>query len=274
MDRYSTSQDRRMVRSLALALLAFAALVLGACQRQPGESEPLKVAAAADLAFAFKEVGEKFEKKTGKKVVFSFGSTGLLAKQISEGAPFDVFAAANVSFVDDVVKSGQCLPETQTLYARGRIVLWTQKGNAPPAGVEALKEGAIAKVAIANPDHAPYGRAAKQAMEKTGVWQTVEKKIVYGENVQQTLQFAQSGNAEVAVVALSLATVSEGSYTPIDPQLHDPIDQALVVCKGKGTQDRTMAREFTAFVSSEEGRAIMRRYGFLLPGEVAENRSP
>lgn len=239
---------------------------------------PLKVAAAADLSRAFADLGAAYEKKTGQRVVLSFGSTGLLAKQISQGAPFDVFAAANVSFVDDVVKDKACIGETQTLYARGQIVAWVRKGTPKPATLFELHEPRFSKIAIANPEHAPYGQAAKQALTKVGAWSSVSTKVVYGENVQQTLQFAQSGNADVAIVALSLAVVApEGDYLPIDPTLHEPLDQALVVCHGapeaKGAREND-ARAFVAFVGSEPGRAVMRRYGFLLPGESLSAAAP
>jgi len=243
----------------------------------PPPSQALNVAAAADLALAFKDVGAAFEAKTGRKVTFSFGSTGLLARQIAEGAPFDVFAAANVSFVDDVVKEGACFADSKSLYATGRIVMWTAKGSGvdAPKTVADLAKPAFKKVSIANPDHAPYGRAAKQAMEKAGVWSAVQPKVVYGENVQQALQFAQSGNAEVAIVGLSLALASDGAYTLVDEALHDQLKQALVVCKGgaaSGTNAGAMqpiARDFASFVGAPEGRAIMKKYGFLLPGETA-----
>ena len=262
------------------ALAAFAPLV--GCSKSAGsgggdtrgdgarKGEPLRVAAAADLALAFKDVGVAFEKETGKRVDFSFGSTGLLAKQIAEGAPYDVFAAANISFVDDVVREGACLEETKALYAKGRIVMWAKDPWALPKDIKELSDPKYAKVALANPEHAPYGRAAREAMTKSGVWSTVQPRTVYGENVQQTLMFARSGNADVAVVALSLAVTSPGNYIPIDPSLHEPLDQALVVCKGgsKGGKPNE-ARAFVEFVGSEPGRAIMRRYGFLLPGEDA-----
>jgi molybdate transport system substrate-binding protein len=257
------------------------ALALAGCKRADTARQPLKVAAAADLAFAFKDVGDAFEKKTGKKVTFSFGSTGLLAKQIAEGAPFDVFAAANVSFVDDVVKAGACYDDARSMYARGRIVMWVPKGDAP-ATVGALADARWAKIAIANPEHAPYGKAAQDAMTSAGVWDTVKPRVVFGENVQQTLQYAQSGNVDVAVVALSLASVSGGAFTPVPPELHAPIDQALVVCKGSATNaagapnaaNGSTARAFTAFVASPDGRAIMKRYGFLLPSESLAGPAP
>jgi molybdate transport system substrate-binding protein len=276
---------RKPRTSLApVALLASVALLapaLPACRSQvePARTAPLQVAAAADLAFAFQDLGAAFEAATGIPVTFSFGSTGLLARQIAEGAPFDVFAAANISFADEVVKQGACFADSKALYARGRIALWSRRRASLPVTLEELRDAKYVKIAIANPEHAPYGKAAKQALIKAGVWDAIKDRLVYGENVQQTLQFAQSGNADVALVALSLALVSasasasasasEGGFTAIDPALHEPLDQALVVCKGEGGKARRepTARQFTAFVNSDAGRAIMKRYGFLLPGE-------
>ena len=228
----------------------------------------IKVAAAADLNKAFQELGVLFEKNTGTKVVFTFGSTGNLAKQLSEGAPFDLFAAANKSFVDEVVKEGACDGATASLYGRGRIVVWTRKGAAPaaPASLTDLADARFAKIAIANPEHAPYGKAAKQALEAAGLWATVQPKLVYGENVLQTLQFAETGNADAAIVALSLAkTNDKGDYMLVDDALHKPLDQALVVCRhGKAAAG---ARDFAALVNSPQGRSVMSHYGFVLPGE-------
>ncbi len=230
---------------------------------------PLKVAAAADLAIAFQDVGAAWEKRSGDKVVFSFGSTGLLEKQIVEGAPFDVFAAANVSFADQAVAKGACLADSKALYARGRIVVWWRKDSkvAPPRSLAELADKRFIKVAIANPAHAPYGKAAREALQKTGAWAAVQPKLVFGENIQQTMQFAQSGNVEAAVVALSLAVIADGSYLLVDEALHAPIDQAMVVC-GKDAERTKRARAFTTFVNSVDGRRIMKKYGFLLPGET------
>lgn len=256
----------------SLAGVALLVTALSPACKKADESrthEPLKVAAASDLAFAFKDVGAAFEKATGTPVTFSFGSTGLLARQIAEGAPFDVFAAANISFADDVVKQGACFADSKALYGRGRVALWSRKGAPAPASLEDLRDPKYVKIAIANPEHAPYGKAAKQALIKAGVWDAIKDRVVYGENIQQTLQFAQSGNADVALVALSLALVTEGAYIAVDPALHEPLDQALVVCKGEGGKalHEPTARQFTAFVNSDAGRVIMKRYGFLLPGE-------
>ncbi len=240
-----------------------------ACKHDaPTSNEPLKVAAAADLSFAFKDLGEAYEKKTGQKVVFSFGATGLLEKQIAEGAPFDVFAAANVSFADDAVKAGACLADSKATYATGHLVLYTTRDAAfHPGSMADLTDARVVKIAIANPEHAPYGKAAKQAMEHAGVWDKVQPKVVYGENVQQTLQFAQSGNADVAIVALSLATVTPGVSVNVPTELHDPIAQAMVVCT-HGKAGTESGRKFVAYVQSAEGHALMKRFGFLLPGEA------
>jgi len=253
--------------ALALALLA-ASQPLAAEAPAPAE---ITVAAAADLAVAFKEVAEAFEKDTGVRVKLIFGSTGLLTRQIEEGAPFDLFAAANVSFAEKAAVSGACIADTKALYARGHIVIWSspEAKIAPPKDIADLKDARFLKIAIANPETAPYGMAAKQALESAGIWKDVERRIVYGENVKQTLQFAETGNADAAIVALSLAIVTPGPRMAIDENLHKPIDQALVVCKNGG--NAADARKFAVFVNTEKGRAIMRKFGFLLPGEKELN---
>jgi molybdate transport system substrate-binding protein len=249
---------------------AVLAIALGLCACHgsvPPRGEPLRVAAASDLSLAFKEVGAAFEKETGEPVVFSFGATGLLEKQIAEGAPFDVFAAANASFVDDAVAAGACLADTKTTYATGHLAIFTTPESAfHPKTVAELADARAKKIAIANPEHAPYGKAAKQALERAGVWERVQSRIVYGENVQQALQFAQSGNADAAVIALSLASATAGTFAPVPPELHDPIVQAAVVCV-HGAAGAAWGRRFVAFVQSPAGHAILRAHGFLLPGE-------
>jgi molybdate transport system substrate-binding protein len=230
--------------------------------------ESLTVAAAADLTSAFGELGDAFAAKTGVHPTFTFGSTGLLAKQLEQGAPFDVFAAANESYVEQTVAAGACDGATKSRYARGRLVVWWRDGAnaAPPQKLSDLADARFVHVAIANPEHAPYGRAAEQALSSAGVLDTVRPKLVYGENVQQALQSAETGNAEVAIVALSLANRNKkGAYLALDQAMHQPIDQAMVVCRhGHGSE---LGKEFTEFVASKTGRAVMQRYGFLLPGE-------
>ena len=188
--------------------------------------------------------------------------------QIMEGAPYDLFASANEAFVDDVIRSDACSSDSKAVYAQGRIALWSAKSSQiePPRSLADLADARFQKIAIANPEHAPYGAAAKDALIRAGVWEKVQPKLVFGENIQQTMQFAQSGNADAAIVALSLAIVSESPYTLIDAAEHRPLIQVLVACGG-GPQLEG-GRAFAAFVGSDPGRQIMRRYGFFLPGEA------
>jgi molybdate transport system substrate-binding protein len=247
-------------------------LALGACRHS--QPEPLRVAAAADLSLAFAEMGTAFEKRTGRRVVFSFGASGLLERQIAEGAPFDAFAAADTSYADEAVRSGACRQDTKAIYATGHIVLY-QAAGAPfrVTSLADLADPRIARIAIANPQHAPYGRAAKQALERAGVWNGVQSKLVYGENVQQTLEFARSGNADAAIVAQSLSIGAPGESAPIEPALHDPIAQALVVCSN-GRAGWEQGLEFARFVQSADGQAILRRYGFSVPDSPAAAPAP
>jgi molybdate transport system substrate-binding protein len=232
------------------------------------QHEPVQVAAASDLTRAFNEIGAAYEAETKQKVVFSFSSSGLLAQQIRQGAPFDLFAAANVTFADDLSVEGVCDGSTESRYARGKVVVWTKKDLVePPKTLAELKDARFRRIAIANPAHAPYGAAAKEALLKLNLWDAIEPRIVYGENIKQTLQYAESGNAEAAIVALALVIGTQGGVIlPIDASLHNPIEQALVVCRhGKNAAG---ARAFSAFVQGEKGRAIMQRYGFELPAET------
>lgn len=260
-----------------LSIMFLLAFFLAGCS--PASSSPtpasveLTVAAAADLQFAFTEIGALYEQETGNKVIFSFGSTGQLAQQIENGAPFDLFAAANISFVDDLAKKGLVLPDSVALYARGRIVLAVNKDSGLSAvTLEDLLSDKITHIAIANPEHAPYGVAAKEALISAGVWDQIEDKIVYGENVRQTLQYVQTGDAQVGIVALSVANVPEITWSLIDDSLHNPLNQALGVVAS--SQHVDAAREFAAFINGEQGRPIMQKYGFVLPGEPISTPTP
>jgi molybdate transport system substrate-binding protein len=251
-------------------LVVLSALILvSACNRHSpiANNKELTVAAAADLAPAFEELGREFQATQKIKVVFSFGSTGMLAKQIENGAPMDLFAAANTDYIDQLDKQGLIVPDTKAIYARGRITLWTRKDS--PQRIEKISDltrSEVKRIAIANPDHAPYGTAAREALQHAGVWESVKSKLVYGENIRQTLQYAETGNVEVAIVALSLSLRSDGQWFLIPEELHKPLDQALAVIKG--TKNEKAAREFAQFVMGPQGRAIMGKYGFTLPGEA------
>lgn len=254
---------RLLGASVALAgLLCFA----DCTSRQPAGGREIIVAAASDLTPAFYELGRMFEQRTGVKVTFMFGSTGNLAKQIENGAPVDLFAAANISFIEQLERKGLIVPDTKALYARGRITLWTRADSALEiTKLEDLARPEITRIAIANPEHAPYGIAAREALKRAGVWSAVEPKLVFGENVRQALQYAETGNVETAIVALSLSVQTSGRWALVTEESHSPLDQMLAVIKNSSNDER--AREFAAFINGDEGRTVMRKYGFTLPGE-------
>jgi molybdate transport system substrate-binding protein len=236
-----------------------------ACQAKP--PAPLRVAAAADLAHAFDEVRPAFAAQVPSAVTVTVGASGLLAKQILEGAPFDLFLAANTGYVDQVVKAGVCDGTTEHTYARGRLVIWVKGTDGATVGLASLGDARFKHIAIANPEHAPYGAAARDALTRAGVWSKISERLVFGENVQQTLQLAQTGNADVAIVGLSLALAqNNGSWSLVDENGYAPIDQALVVCNHGA--NAAGARKLAEFLDAPAGRAILKKYGFLLPGEA------
>jgi molybdate transport system substrate-binding protein len=247
-------------------LLAGAGCNRGTPETDETNPNVLYVAAAADLTPAFEEVGRVFEQSTGIRVVYNFGSTGMLSKQIENGAPLDIFAAANIEFIDALERKGLIIPDTKALYARGRITMWMMADSSLKIErLEDLASTEVERVGIANPEHAPYGVAAREALQAVHVWDVVRPKCVFGENVRQTLQYAQSGNVNVSIVALSLSVQSNGRWILIPEELHKPLDQALAVLKR--TRREQQARRFLAFINGEQGRPIMRKYGFVLPGE-------
>lgn len=255
------------MRRIALPLLF---LVVAACSKGQSSKEPVKefrVAAASDLAKAFEEVGKEYTKQSGITPVFDFGSSGLLAKQIEQGAPFSLYAAANKNFADQVVKSGKCDGSTEQLYSRGRIVLWGKAGT--PAKLEDLVDPKYKRIGIANPDHAPYGKAAVEAMQKAGIYDQVKDRLILAENVQAAQTYAKEGQVDVSFSALSLAIANESTgYLAIPPDLHTPLEQSMVVC-GKGPA-ADAAREFAKFVAGDAGRAIMEKYGFSTTGVLPQ----
>lgn len=274
-----------MKLSILITLTGILLLLLAACGA-PGTGEPadrsaggaaaqataeLTVAAAADLTPAFQEIGALFERQTGIRVVFNFGSTGQLAQQIERGAPFDVFYAANKSFIEELNRNGLVIPETMEIYAQGRLTLWTRPDSPrKPERIEDLVAPEYARIAIANPEHAPYGQAAKEALQRAGIWEAVEPRLVYGENVAQTLTLADTGNVDVAIVALSLSVQGNGSWTIIPAELHPDHPLIQMVAAIRGTPREAEARQFIAFVNGPDGHAIMKKYGFILPNEIVE----
>lgn len=252
------------------------AVIAGACGGEDASGEPLTgdaalvVAGASDLRPAFEEIGELFTAETGHEVVFDFGSSGQLAQRVIEGAPVDLFASANVSLVDEVLESGVGDPETKATYAFGKITIWSLPGSwGDWSNLDDLvADPGIEFLAIANPEHAPYGLAAKEALESAGLWETIEPKLVYGENISDTQRLADTGDADAAIVALSLAIAAgdEGEWVLIDEELHEPLEQALVVTADDPRRVEA-AEAFAAFVNQPEGREVMVKYGFFLPGE-------
>ncbi len=225
----------------------------------------INVGAASDLRFAFEEIGYLFQNETGIKVIFQFGSSGNIAQQITHGAPIDLFASANKYFVEDLIENGHLLEETKALYGIGRIVLAVnKKENLQINNIQDLLTE-VDKIAIANPAHAPYGLAAKEALESLGLWEQLQEKLVYGENISQAMQFVQSGNVPAGIIALSIANVPEIEYTVIDDGLHRPLEQMLAVVKSSSKLEEAIA--FADFVNSPKGRNVMEKYGFRIPKE-------
>ncbi|HYM00088.1 MAG TPA: molybdate ABC transporter substrate-binding protein [Blastocatellia bacterium] len=255
-----------MKRPARAVCLAFALSLISSCGRPVAKSNELTVAAAADLQPALNEIAKSFETETGTTVVISYGSSGNLTQQIENGAPFDVFAAANVSFVDSLVNMGLVDPATKRVYAQGQITLWQRKDSKiQVSSLADLAKPEVNHVAIANPEHAPYGIAAIQALKSSGAYDQVKPKLVYAENIAETLQFAESGNADAAIVARAISDRPDGKWTAIDGSLHQPINQA--VCIIKASRKPVIARQFLDFLNKPEALAVLKRYGFTIPGE-------
>ncbi len=224
----------------------------------------LTVSAAANLQPAFTEIGAAFEKQTGTRVMFNFGATGSLAQQIAQGAPVDLFASADRATVDDLVARGFVLADTAQIYARGQIVLYT-RGDSALQSLSDLTRPEVKRIAIANPERAPYGAAAREALQNAGVWSMVQPKLIIAENIQQTQQYADTGNVDAAITARSLAVNAQGRWIPIPDNLHKPIDQALGIVKG--TQNERDARAFVAFVLNAAGRTVLEKYGYAMTND-------
>ena len=230
------------------------------------------VVAAADLQFALPEVAKAFTKETKREVKLAFGSSGNFFRQIQQGGPFQMFLSADEQFVLDLAAKGLTVGDG-TLYARGHIVVIAPLGSplkvdGELAGLKAaLADGRIKKFAIANPEHAPYGRRAEEALRHAGLWVEIQGRLVFGENVAQAAQFATSGAAQGGIIAYSHAlspnVAKLGSYALITEEWHQPLNQRMVLLKGAGET----ARSFYEFMRGASARAIMRRYGFALPGE-------
>jgi molybdate transport system substrate-binding protein len=261
-----------LIRSLACALL----LTLGICS-SPHAAEVPPIAAAADLKFALTAVADRFQQETGRAVKLTFGSSGNFTHQIEQGAPFEMFLSADENFIFQLADKGLAL-DRGALYAIGRIVLFAPHGSSlqVDAGVDglqaALAEGRLKRFAIPNPEHAPYGRAARAALRHTGVWPAIEPRLVLGENAAQAMQFGASGSSQGGIVPLSLSMAPEiaklGSFSLIPAEWHagEPLRQRMALLRSAGET----ARAFFEYLQKPAAREIFVRYGFVLPGEAGK----
>lgn len=246
-------------------LLCAAALLApyGSSQRPPATPQ-ITVAAAANLTDVFGEIGAAFKAKTGVDVVFSYASTAELAQQIDNGAPFDLFAAADTEHVDSRVASQKLIADSRAIYAKGQLALWIPGGEA--SGVQGLKDLVSPKIhfiAIAQPKLAPYGEAAVDALKNAHLWEPLQSKIVYANSISMAKQLAATGNADASFTAYSLVLHEKGTVLKVDSSLYHPIEQALAIVTG--TAHPQEAKQFRAFLLGPEGRAILVKSGYLLP---------
>ncbi len=253
-------------------LAALLATLLLAASPAPARADAPLVAAASDLQFAIEEIAAAFTAETGERVRITTGSTGNFARQIRAGAPFEIFMAADEAFIADLHAEG-LTRDAGDLYAIGRVVLMVPHGAAlvPDEDLDTLAEmleaGQITRFAIANPEHAPYGMAARQVLVTRGLWEQIQPALVLGENVSQAAAFALSGNADGGIIAWSLAlapqVAAQGSYALIPEEWHEPLRQRMVLLGGAGP----VAEAFYAYMMQPAAREIMARYGFALPEE-------
>lgn len=247
--------------------VGLAALVL--TMTRPALAEKLTIAAAADLKFAMAEVVDKFRAtRPGDRIEVIYGSSGKFFTQIKNGAPFDMYFSADIAFPRELEKQGLSVGPTRP-YAIGRIVLWSLKPELAKTALKDLPKAPIRRFAIANPQHAPYGLRAQEALEHQGAWGAMKQKLVMGENIAHTAQFIDTGAAEAGIVALALVLSptmqGKGAWKLIPDAWHEPLEQGYVITK-RATGNR-LAAEFAEYMVSEPARVIMRRYGFVLPGE-------
>jgi molybdate transport system substrate-binding protein len=260
-----------------LCVLRRLAVVL--CLLAGATGQELKIAAASDLSTAIQRLVPLFEGRSGTRVSVSLGSSGNFFAQIQNGAPFDVFLSADKSYPEKLEQAGVAEAGTLTPYARGRLVIWMPKssslrfevkeGNILSGGLEALLRPEVRRIAIANPGHAPYGRAAVAALEHYKIYGRIKSKLVLGENISQTAQFAQSGNADLGWIALSLAVAGpmaeSGRYVLLPEESYPAIEQAGIVVRA--SKNKPAAKRFLQFLLSAEGQAVLHDLGFGSPGK-------
>jgi molybdate transport system substrate-binding protein len=260
-------------RWLCAAAWLCAVLVAAGCQsapESPARRGRVRVAAASDLNAALTDVIARFGGSHDVDVAVSYGSSGNFYAQLLNEAPFDLFLSADVTYPNQLAARGLTMPQSEFTYAFGRLVLWAPQASpidVEHGGLQSLKQGSIAHVAIANPEHAPYGRAAVAAMQAAGVYDAAQPKLVLGENVAQAMQFVQSGAADIGLVAMSLALApavkGKGRLFEVPPNSYPRIVQGGTILKWAADVDA--ARALRGFLLSADGQAILKQYGFSLP---------
>ena len=252
--------------------------VAAALQANSKPCGTVTAAAASDLTYAMNEIDANFEKTTGCTVRLSLGSSGNFLTQIENGAPFDLFFSADIAYPKKLETDGLAAPGSTYLYAIGKIVLWTRKDSNVDVskGLDGLRDPSVRKIAIANPEHAPYGRAAEEALRKAGVYDAVKDRLVLGENISQTAEFAESGNADVGIVALSLAQSpaikDKGRSWNIPEKFYTPIEQGAVTLRSSPNPQG--ARQLLDYIKLPATAALLERYGFTLPLKTAAGAKP
>ena len=232
-------------------------------------AEKITIAAAADLKFAMDEIIGSFKKQQpGSEIDVIYGSSGKFLTQIQQDAPFDLFFSADIAYPRELARKGLAASEVKP-YAIGRLVLWSNSMDVTKITLDGLTAATITRIAIANPKHAPYGKRAEEAMKSAGLWDKLQPKLVLGENIAHAAQFVQTGNAQVGIIALSLALnpelANKGGYYLLPAKLHTPLEQGYIITK-RGA-DKRLARKFSDFMTTRASRTIMAKYGFTLPGE-------
>ena len=249
------------IRRLSLIALMLIGSVSHFCVAQE-----ISVAAAADLQFAMEDIAARFQKETGKEVKLIYGSSGNFFQQLRNGAPFDMFFSANLDYAKKLESAGLTEPGSYYAYAKGKIVVWVLKDSTldVSSGLHSLLSPSIRKIAVADPQHAPYGQAAVAAMQKEGIYDNVKDKFVLGENISQTASFVVSGSADVGIVALSLVLSpnmrDKGRFVEVSAADYPPIEQACVILKS--SKNKETAKQFLSFIKTAEVAEILRLYGF------------
>jgi molybdate transport system substrate-binding protein len=252
------------VKKIGLLILALALFALAV------HAEQITVAAAADLNYALKDLAARFEHQTGNKVTLSFGASGSFYSQIQSGAPYDVFFSADMDYPRKLAAAGLVESSSLRVYAIGHLVLWVPKSSTldpQKLKMELLLQPTVRRIAIANPQHAPYGRAATAALEHFGLKDKVVNKLVLGENISQAAQFVQSGNAQAGLIALSLAMSpamkDAGKYWELPADAYPEMQQGVAILLS--SKHRQAAQAFIDYISSSEGAAVLQQYGFRVP---------